>query len=243
MVDSEKIVFWKGYNKINKTKQTIQQWTEYIVQNFVESTEWTTEIPLSVIKQEEKAIRFFRKNREVYQMNNLDVVKQIQKLRAKKKITYTDLGEDRYEVTMLCGNKTITMYFPSDIHLSDHIEKYPDWHTRNIISKKETSRGKLWSKEWINYLEQQEKLNKKLISKKEFFELAKSLYPKWSKDEQILAFMLATGAKEFIRLSDVDKEKKYQLAINCATQPYDRCIQKIDDEDTAQILFFNKLIR
>lgn len=238
MIDLENNDLWNDRVKTNKTKKVTQTSIRQIIQNFIESTEWFSDIPLAVTTQGKKAIRFFPKNREVYQMDNFKVVEQINKLIAKGKITYVDLGEGKYEVTMLCGNKKIKMYFPADTNLSDHTEKYPDWYKRGSISKKETSRGKLWSEEWKKYLEQQEKLNKKLPTKKEFFELTKSLYPRWSEEKRILAFMLATGANGYIRLSDVNKEKNYQLAIQCSMFSYDRDIQEIeDDEDTSQLIF------
>jgi len=47
---------------------------------------------------------------------------------------------------MLCGSKQLKMYFPADTHLSDANYDYTDFDGKEI-SKKETTKNKLWSKE------------------------------------------------------------------------------------------------
>ena len=47
---------------------------------------------------------------------------------------------------MPCGSKKLKMYFPADTNLLDTSYNYTDFDGKEI-SKKETTRGKLWSKE------------------------------------------------------------------------------------------------
>lgn len=174
-----------------------------------ESKEIATNIPSDVATQEKKAIAYFEKNNEA---NHLKVVDHVKKLREEGKITYEDLWWGKYAVIMPSGNKKLKMYFPADTHLSDANYNYTDFDGREI-TKKETTRGKLWSKEWKKYVEQKEKEWQKMLSESEFKTLIQSLYSEWTEQEQILAFMMATWFYGRMRL--LDKTWDFQRAVAC----------------------------
>lgn len=192
-----------------------------------EAKETSTNLPSDVATQEKKAIAYFEKNNET---KYLKVIENIQKLREEGKITYEDLWWGKYVVIMPCGSKKLKMYFPADTHLSDANYNYTDFDDKEI-SKKETTRGKLWSKEWKKYVEQKEKEWQKMLSESEFKTLIQSLYPEWTQEEQILAFMMATWFYGRMRLSD--KTWDYQRAVTCSRVSDDRyfdCMHSASDE-------------
>jgi hypothetical protein len=174
-----------------------------------ESKETSNNLPSDVATQEKKAIAYFEQNNEA---NHLKVVDHVKKLREEGKFTYEDLWWGKYAVIMPSGSKKLKMYFPADTHLSDTNYDYTDFDGKEI-TKKETTRGKLWSKEWKKYVEQKEKEWQKMLSESEFKTLIQSLYPEWTQEEQILAFMMATWFYGRMRLSD--KTWDYQRAIRC----------------------------
>lgn len=190
-----------------------------------ESKETEINIPSDVATQEKKAIAYFDKNNEV---NHLKIVDHIKKLREEWKITYEDLGWGKYAVIMPCWSKKLKMYFPADTSLSDSSYNYIDWDDKEITIK-ETTRIKLWSKELKKYLEQKEKEWQKLLSESEFKSLIQSLYPEWTEQEQILAFMMATWFYGRMRLSD--KTSNYQRAVKCARFSDDRYFCGMDFDD------------
>lgn len=174
-----------------------------------ESKETSNNLPSDVATQEKKAIAYFEQNNEA---NHLKIVDHVKKLREEGKFTYEDLWWGKYAVIMPSGSKKLKMYFPADTHLSDTNYDYTDFDGKEI-TKKETTRGKLWSKEWKKYVEQKEKEWQKMLSESEFKTLIQSLYPEWTQEEQILAFMMATWFYGRMRLSD--KTWDYQRAIKC----------------------------
>lgn len=173
-----------------------------------ESKETATNIPSDVATQEKKAITYFEG-----QPKYLKIIENIQKLRASGKINYEDLWWGKYTVTMPCGSKKLKMYFPADTNLSDSNYDYTDFDGKEI-SKKETTRGKLWTKEWKKYVEQKEKEWQKMLSESEFKTLISSLLPDGSQEEQILAFMMATWFYGWMWLSD--KTWDFQRAVECS---------------------------
>ncbi len=190
-----------------------------------ESKETSTNLPSDVASQETKAIAYFEKNNEI---NHLKVVDYVKKLREDGKITYEDLGWGKYNVIMSCGSKKLKMYFPADTKLSDISYDYTNFDGE-VITKKETTRRKLWSKEWKKYVEQKEKEWQKLLSESEFKTLIQSLYPGWTEQEQILAFMMATWFYGRMRLSD--KTWDFQRAVRCYRESDFRNFYNMDNDD------------
>lgn len=186
------------------------------VSNKKEFKETSTNLPSDIASQEKKAIAYFEKDN---QANHLKVVDHVKKLREEGKITYEDLWWGKYNVIMPCGSKKLKMYFPADTILSYVNNDYTNFDGKEI-SKKETTRRKLLSKEWQKYVEQKEKEWQKMLSESEFKTLIQSLYPEWTEQEQILAFMMATWFYGRMRLSD--KTSNYQRAVVCFRDSDDR---------------------
>lgn len=190
-----------------------------------ESKETSNNLPSDVATQEKKAIAYFEQNNEA---NHLKVVDHVKKLREEGKFTYEDLWWGKYAVIMPSGSKKLKMYFPADTHLSDTNYDYTDFDGKEI-TKKETTRGKLWSKEWKKYVEQKEKEWQKMLSESEFKTLIQSLYPEWTQEEQILAFMMATWFYGRMRLSD--KTWDYQRAICCYRKSAHRYFEVLSNDN------------
>lgn len=180
------------------------------ISNKKESNEILTNLPFDVATQETKAIAYFKQNNEA---NHLKVVDHVKKLREQGKISYEDLGWREHNVIMPYGSKKLKMYFPADTHLSNVNYNYTDFDGKKIL-KKEITKWKLWSKEWEKYVEQKEKEWQKMLSESEFKTLIQSLYPEWTEEEQILAFMMATWFYGRIRLSD--KILDFQRVVICS---------------------------
>ena len=186
-----------------------------------ESKETSINLPLDVALQEKKAIRYFEAYNEP---NNLKVIEQVKKMRESRKITYEDLWWWKYAVIMPCGNKKLKMEFPADMKLADNTYNYIDFDGKEI-TKKQTTRWKLWSKKWKEYLEQKEKEWQKLLSESEFKTLISSLLPDGNQKEQILAFMIATWFYGWMWLAD--KTWDFQHAVSCCRTSGDRCFHDV----------------
>lgn len=175
----------------------------------VDERERVNKIPEAVEKQEADAIKYFEEKNEP---KNLKVVEHVKKLRAKRKITYKDLWEGKYEVTMPFGNKTLVMQFPPDMKLANTNYNRSNWD--GDFKDKAISRSKLWSKEWQAYLQEKENQWQKLLSEAEFKTLIWWLYLEGEEQEQILAFMIATWFYGKLLLSD-RSWTNYQLTVQC----------------------------
>jgi hypothetical protein len=204
------------------TKEDIQDAVDFFYgkSEKKESKETSTNLPSDVTSQEKKAITYFEG-----QPKYLKVIENIQKLRAEGKITYEDLWWGKYAVIMPCGNKKLRMGFPAYTKLADSSYNYTDFDGKEI-TKKETTRWKLWSKEWKKYLEQKEKEWQKFLSESEFKTLISSLLPDGNQEEQILAFMLATWFYGWMWLAD--KIWDYQRAVRCCRLSVNRVFRNMD---------------
>jgi len=190
-----------------------------------EVKETASSLPSAVLDQETKAITYFKKNKEA---DHLQVVEQVKKLRAEWKITYEDLWWWKYAVIMPYGSKKVKMNFPADKKLADRTYNYTDFDGKEITNK-ETTRWKLWSKKWKQYLKQKEKEWQKLLLESDFQTLIQSLYPEWTEEKQILAFMLATWFYGWMWLSD--KTWNYQHAVGCCRNSGGRLFNGMDKDN------------
>lgn len=163
-----------------------------------ESVDILYKLPSAVLEQETKAIEYFKETDDV---RSLQTIERIQRLRDEWVIVYEDLGSSKYSVTMPCGNKKIKMYFPQDNSLSDSSNNYTDWDGKKITIK-ETKKSNLKSKEWQIYLWKKEEQWQWLLTLDESLKLISSLYPKKSRKEQIVAFIIATGFYGNLQLND-----------------------------------------
>jgi len=171
--------------------------------------ETASSLPSAVLDQETKAITYFKENNEA---DYLQVVEQVKKLRAERKITYEDLWWGKYTVTMPCGTKKVKMFFPADTKLADTNYNWEAWDGK--FQDKAISRSKLWSKAWQEYLEEKKKQWKKLLSESEFNTLISLLLTDKNQEKQILAFMLATWFYGRLVLFDRVWDN-YQRAVVC----------------------------
>lgn len=194
-----------------------QEALKSLISNKKESKETSTNLPSDVATQETKAIAYFEQNNE---SKNLKVVDHIKKLREQGKISYKNIWNMRYEVTMPCGSRTVKMEFPPVTGIADTESPYTNFDDAKL-NKQEVTRGKLWSKEWKKYVEQKEKEWQKMLSESEFKTLIESLYPEWTEQEQILAFMMATWFYGRMRLLS-DKTWDFQRAVACCRISADR---------------------
>ena len=204
------------------TKEDIQEAVDFFYGKTEkkESKETISTLPWAVAKQETDAIKYFEENKEP---KNLKIVEGIQKMREENKVTYKELWEGKYEVTMPFGNKKITMQFPPDTTLNDKKWSYTHFNGEEITHQ-ETSRWVLSSGKWIKHLEEKEKQWQTLLSESEFKQLIQGLCPGWTEDEQILAFMMATWFYWRMWLKD-------QRAVECFRLSDDRYFSSMDIDD------------
>jgi len=207
-----------------------------------EVKETASSLPSAVLDQETKAITYFKENNEA---DYLQVVEQVKKLRAEWKITYEDLWWGKYAVIMPYESNKFKMYFPSDSVLSKPYfgnlttTYYTSWDSDEIQGY-EVEKEDLRSEKWQNYLKQKEQEWQKFLSKKEFKTLIQSLYPEWKEQEQILAFMLATGFYGRLFLSD--KEWNHQIYVNCFPMIHNRFIEEEEGDSDRWSLVFGTCI-
>ncbi len=212
-------------NLPSNPEKIIQQAEEIRKQKAKEAEEQAKNIPSVVQKQEQEALAYFTENNEP---EHIEVINHIQKLRAEGKIMYENLWWGKYNVIMQCGSKKLKMHFPPDTTLAD--TNY-SWHNRSGDFKdKAISRSKLWSEEWQKYLKQKEKEWQKLLFEEEFKTLIQLLYPGWAKEEQILAFMIATGFYGRMWLSY--KTWNYPRAVGCFRESANRRFVDMDRDGT-----------
>ena len=209
ITDTELDIILNSDRVKNKLASNLADTTKSNLCSTKEAQETSSNLPSAVAKQESKAIRYFEKDHDI---KHLKVVEHIQKLRTAGNINYTDIWNGKYSVTIPFEDKTVKMEFPPDTSLSDTSNTYTDWDDQEITIK-ETTRSKLWSKEWEKYLWEKENKWQWLLTQYEFQTLIQSLYPEGTQQEQILAFMIATGFYGWMWLKDTTSNS--QLAVKC----------------------------